>query len=145
MIKGTFRVNKVFYRVSTIFQAVLLIAAFGIQEFSMKKMGMMRYVVFMNQKWEAQYPITVLQYFSTAFLGILSVSIILYALKKKRSYAICKKILFMLIVAVMLTLVFIFFTLVYSIESYRSYYFISLILGMIVLIQDLKTIVYLNR
>lgn len=137
--------RKVFYWVSTILQMLLFIVAFGIQEFSMKRMGMMRHVVYMNHQWEAQYPIEVLRYNSIAVLAVLSVIVILYALRKKRNYSFSKRTLLMIIAEVIFTLVFAFFTLVYSTESYRSYYFVSLILGVIALIQNLKTIVQLKR
>lgn len=137
--------KKVIYWVSTILQVFLLIAAFGIQEFSMKKMGMMRYVVYINHQWEAQYPIATLRYAAIAFLAVVSVIIILYALIKKGNYTMGKRALSMLTVEVILTLAFIFFTLSNSTENYRSYYFISLALGITALIQNIKVIVYLKR
>lgn len=136
--------KKVFYWIFTIFQVVFLITACGIQFFSMKKMGMMRYVVYINRTWEAQYPVPALQYAAIAFLVSFSIIILLYVKIKKDIY-IDKKALSMLIMEVIITLVFAIFTLVYSTESYRSYYFISLILGIIALIQNIKILVYLKR
>ena len=60
--------KKVFYWIASVLQVLLLVSAFGIQYFSMNKMGMMRYVVFMNHKWEEQYPIASLQYAAVALL-----------------------------------------------------------------------------
>lgn len=137
--------KKAFYWVSTILQVVFLIAACGIQFFSMKKMGMMRYVVYINHVWEDQYPIPALQYAAIAFLVLFSVIILLYVKIKKSNYTMGKKVLSMLIMEVIITLAFVFFTLAYSTESYRSYYFISLILAIITLIQDIKILVYLKR
>jgi hypothetical protein len=134
--------KKIFYWVSTILQVILLITACGIQFFSMKKMGMMRYVVFINHEWEAQYPIAAIQYAAIAFLIILSVVIISYVKTKKGNYIMDKKVLPMLIVEVIITLIFVFFTLAYSTESYRSYYFTSMILAITALIQGIKIFVY---
>lgn len=137
--------KKAFYWVSTILQVIFLITACGIQFFSVKKMGMMRYVVYINHTWEAKYPIPALQYAAIAFLVLFSVIILLYVKTKKSDYNIGKKVLSMLVMEVIITLAFVFFTLAYSTESYRSYYFISLILAIITLIQDIKILVYLKR
>jgi hypothetical protein len=136
--------KKIFYWIATILQMIFLIAACGIQFFSMKKMGMMRYVVYMNHTWEAQYPIPALKYAIITFLVVLSAIILLYV-KIKRDIYIDKKVLSMLIMEVIITFAFAFFTLAYSTESYRAYYFISLILAIITLIQNIKILVYLKR
>ncbi|OAA91636.1 hypothetical protein [Clostridium ljungdahlii] len=137
--------KKIFYWVSTILQVIFLITACGIQFFSMKKMGMMRYVVYINHTWEAQYPIATLKYAAIAFLVVLCVIILLHAKIKRGKYINNKKALPMLIMEVIMTLAFVIFILAYSTESYLSYYFISLILVIIVLIQDIKILVYLKR
>jgi hypothetical protein len=135
--------KKIFYCVSTILQALFLIAAYGIQYFSMKRMGMMRYVVFLNHEWEAHYPITALKYAAIAFLIILCAAIILRVITKKNNYIIDKKTLLMLIADIILTLVFVLFTLIFSTENYRSYYFTSLILAIAALIQHTKILLTL--
>lgn len=136
--------KKAFYWISTILQMIFLITAFGIQFFSMKKMGMMRYVIYINYEWEAQYPIAALRYAATAFLVVLAVIIITYLRIKKGNYIIGKKALPMLIVQIIITLAFVFFTFAYSTESYRSYYFTSMILAITAFIQDIKILVYLK-
>lgn len=137
--------KKLLFWVFTILQVLLLIAAYGIQFFSMKRMGMMRYVVFINNEWEAQYPIALLQYAAMAFLVLLSVAIILYVKTKRDNYFKSKKFSSMLVINIVLTLAFVIFTLAYSTKSYRSYYFTSLILAVTTLIQDIKVLLYLRR
>ena len=137
--------KEAFYWVSTGIQVIFLITAGVIQFFSMRKMGMMRYVVYINHTWEEQYPIPKLQYALIGFLVVLSVITILYAKIKRGSHIISKKVLSMIIMGVIITLAFVFFILAYSTESYRSYYFISLILVIIALMQDIKILVYLKR
>jgi uncharacterized membrane protein YoaK (UPF0700 family) len=122
--------KKIFYWAATILQVLFFIAAYGIQFFSMKRMGMMRYVVFINREWEAQYPITTLKYSAIVFLVVLCAAGVLYKKTKKN--------LPMLIAGILITLIFVFFTLVFSTENYRSYYFTSLILAFIALIQQIK-------
>jgi len=137
--------KKVFYWVSTTLQALFLIVAFGIQWFSMKKMGMRRYIAYINREWEAQYPVEAIRYMAIVFLIILAIAAILYAIIRKGSCFTDKKALSILLSEVIITFAFVFFTLSYSTDSYRSYYFTSLILGIVALIQDIKVIVYLKR
>lgn len=137
--------KKAFYRVSTILQVLFLVTAFGIQWFSVKKMGMMRYVVYINRQWEAQYPITAIRNIAIAFLALFLITVTLYVLIKKGQNIFRKKELSMLITGVVATLAFTFFTLLYSTETYRSYYFTALILAIIALIQNIKILVYLQK
>lgn len=133
-----------FFLVFTILQVLLLVAAYGIQFFSMKKMGMMRYVLFINKEWQSQYPISLLQWVSISFLVLLFVAIILYAKVNRGNYFKSKKFLSMLIIDTILTFSYVIFTLTYSTESYRSYYFTTLILAITTLMQHIKILVYLK-
>ena len=129
-------IKKLFYWIFSVLQVLLLISAYAIQYFSMKKMGMMRYVVFKNHSWENQYPIGAIQYIVIALLVVLAViSILLYV---RRKYTLYKSTLRMILAQVIITLIFVFFTVTYSTESYRSYYFISIILAIITVIQAIK-------
>ncbi len=130
--------KKVFYWIASVLQVLLLVSAFGIQYFSMNKMGMMRYVVFMNHKWEEQYPIASLQYAAVALL-------VAFAAAAYLKYAKIKTALPMIVMQAVTTLVFVVFTLGFSTESFRSYYFISLILAIVALIQGIKVLMYSKR
>jgi len=131
-------IKKLFYWIFSVLQVLLMISAYAIQYFSVKKMGMMRYVVFKNNSWENKYPIVAIQYSVIALLVALAViSILLYV---RRKYTLGKSALRMILAQVIITLVFVFFTVTYSTESYRSYYFISLILAVITLIQAIKVL-----
>lgn len=135
--------KKVIYCLSTILQVLLLIAAYAIQYFSMKKMGMMRYVVYLNHEWEAKYPINSIKYAAIIFLIIFCITVILYVKTKKRNYMMSKRNLLMLIANIIITLIFVLLTLILSTENYRSYYFTSLILAIIALIQNIKILLIL--
>lgn len=137
--------KKAFYLSLTVLQAIFLIAAFGIQLFSMKKMGMMRYIVYISRQWEAQYPISAIRLMAIALVILLFIIIFICVLTKKDRYITGKKALLMLTAEAVSTFAFIFFALSYSTENYRSYYFTGLILAAIALIQDVKILVYLKR
>lgn len=132
--------KKIFYWLFTVLQVLFLFAAYGIQYFSMKRMGMMRYVVFKNHEWEGQYLVTSLKYASVAVLAILCIiSIIILCVKTdKFNHVRGKKALLESIVDIFITIIFIAFTLTFSPESYRSYYFSSMILAIVTLIQHIK-------
>jgi len=135
--------KKFFYLAATTLQALFLISAYMIQYFSMKKMGMMRYVVYKNQVWQKQYPIVILEHTAIAFLVLLAaICFIIYF--KKGSNTCGKMALPMLSAQVLLTALFVFFTVAYSSSSYRSYYFICMILALTALIQGVKVILYLK-
>lgn len=136
--------KKFFFLVLTIFQVLLLITAYGIQFFSMKRMGMMRYVLFINKEWQNKYPISLLQYASISILVLLFVAIILYVKVKRGNYFKSKKFLSMLAIDTILTFSYVIFTLAYSTKSYRSYYFTIIILAVTALIQHIKIILYLK-
>ena len=130
--------KKIFYWTSTILQVIFLIGIYGIQYFSVKRMGMMRYVVFKNNQWESNYPITTLKYGAIVLLVILCITAILYIKNKKSNYSMDKKTLPMLIAGILITIIFVLFTLIFSTENYISYYFTVIILGIIGLIQYIK-------
>jgi hypothetical protein len=130
--------KTVFYWISSVLQVLLLVSAFGIQYFSTNKMGMMRYVVFTNHKLEEQYPIAMLQYIAIAVL-------VAFAAVAYLKYAKIKTAFPLIVLQAVTTLMFAVFTLAFSAESFRSYYFISLILAIIALIQGIKVLVYLKR
>lgn len=137
--------KRAFYWGSAVLQVFLLLTAFGVQWFSVKKMGMMRYVVYISRQWEIQYPIAALRNSVIAFLGFLLVIIALYALVKKDRHTAGKKFIAMTAAGVIATLAFVFFSLLYSTEVFRSYYFICLALAAVALLQDIKIIVCLQK
>jgi hypothetical protein len=131
---------RVFGWMLTAVQVLLMITAYGVQTYSMKKMGVMRHIVFLNHQWETKYPIIALKYAAITILSVITVIIIIYIVFKSYN----KKVMSMLLVGVIVTLVFIFFTVFYSPDSYRSYYFMSIALGVTALLQYLKTIMHLK-
>lgn len=138
--------QKIFFWIATVLQILFLVLAYGIQIFSMKKMGVMRYVVSINHKWEELYSIHILQYIIIGILTLLAIINIMKIIRMKKDGSVLGKMtLPMAIMLLIITTAFILFTLAFSTESYRSYYFISLILAIVTLIQNLKIFVYLKK
>ncbi|MCH4890295.1 hypothetical protein EZV73_22120 [Acidaminobacter sp. JC074] len=118
-------------------QVLLLIGAYLVQDFSMKRMGMMRHVMFTNQKWEKSYPVETIISVSVAISIILLVIVVYKHIKRKSYYQLIET----LVVSGGAT----GFVLLNSTESFRSYYFICLILALSILIQYVKQIIDIKK
>ncbi len=134
--------KKLFYWLITSIQFILLVSAYAVQYFSMRKMGMMRYLVYKNQLWQSQYPITLFRYAAVTILIILALICIMLYYKKMRTTG--KRMLLDVSASVVLTIIFVFFTLASSPSGYRAYYLICILLALAALIQDMKSIICLT-
>lgn len=147
------------YNLLSIFQIVVLVAAFALQEWSVKSIGLMRYLVYLNQKWEAALPMDTLQSAAIALLFALAVSQFMNAwkqmkekeaaaasLKKKQVHALIgqlkRKMRFLFLQMTILTLCLVFVILIYNPESYRAYYILSLALLAAALLQSIRIYIF---
>jgi len=138
--------KKIVYHSATILQFFLLLTAYVIQTLSMKKMGVMRFIVYMNHTWNNSYPIDKFQHIMISILAILTVIILIIFFKRNRNGTVLDKVaLRMVVLLTIITPVSVLFTIGFSTADYRSYYFISFILAMVTLIQDIKILVYLRK
>lgn len=134
--------KKIIYMILTVFQGLFLIGAYAVQDYSMKRMGMMRHVIFYNRQWESEYAIKTLQNIAILSFVLMTLLIIFFVLKRKSSY---KGIwhYYRMVETVLVTSMVIGFILLKSTEVLRAYYFICLILLAIMGIQYLKQLLYL--
>ena len=131
--------KKVFYIMTTIVEILLLIGAYMVNYFAHKKMGMARHVIHKNYVWENTYPITNIKYGAIIALIILMLLVLILYIKRK---SMLKKIVtIMCITMVIFVLCFTGFVLVYSAEEIRAFYYISLMIGVMTLIQIFKTFI----
>ena len=131
------KMNKVFYVIAAILQIILLAGIYVVNYFTQKKMGMIRYVIYKNGVFEKSYPIEKLQYISIIVFIILMILVLGFYIKRKSK--LNKSVLNMNIVMIVLTSAYAGFTLLYSTEDFRAFYFMSLMLGVATLIQIIKT------
>ncbi len=124
-------------RAATGIQFLLLIGGIAVQEFSMKRMGMMRHIMFLNQEWESQLPLEAIKYGITVLMILLfaAVTVHFLAVEKKKTHP---KIEILWLSTGVVTLASILFSKLYSAESYRAYYIMGLALAIIALIQNMK-------
>ena len=131
--------NKIFYIVATLLEVSLLIGAYVVNYFTHKKMGMLRHVVYKNSFWEDKYPIVQIEYISIVLLVILM--ILVFTLYAKRKAKLKNSVLIMNIAMVVLVVFYTGFTLLYSTEELRAFYYMSLMLGVATFIQVIKSFI----
>lgn len=131
--------KKILYIFTTVIEALILIGAYMVNYFTHKKMGMLRHVIHKNYVWENTYPIATIQYISVIIMIVLMLLVLTLYIKRK--YMLKKIVTIMNVVMVILVLFFIGFTFVYSAEEVRAFYYISTMLGVVTLIQIIKTFI----
>lgn len=136
--------NKIVNHILSFLQLIILAIVFLVQYFSTRKMGMMRHVVYTNQKWEVNYPIATYELGAIAVVAIIALIVgikLFVKLKSENKDAIWMKI-FALQMAV--SIIYIGFSLIYSTEQIRSYYYINIGLLLTVFFQTMKSCIYLK-
>ena len=136
--------NKIVNHILSFLQLIILAIVFLVQYFSTRKMGMMRHVVYTNQKWEANYPIATNELGAIAVVAIIALIVgikLFVKLKSENKDAMWMKI-FALQMAV--SIIYIGFSLIYSTEQIRSYYYINIGLLLTVFFQTMKSCIYLK-
>lgn len=131
--------KKIFYILTNILQLLMLVGAYMVNYFTHTKMGMLRHVVHKNYVWEQKYPIATIKY--VAIISIVILMLIVLILYLKRKPMLEKVVTVMSITMIVFVLIFSAFTLIYSSEEVRAFYYISSILGVIALIQIIKTFI----
>ncbi|WP_417203348.1 hypothetical protein [Acetoanaerobium sticklandii] len=135
--------NKIVNHILSFLQLIILAIVFLVQYFSTRKMGMMRHVVYTNQKWEVNYPIDTYELGAIAVVGIIALIVgikLFVKLKSENKDAMWMRI-FALQMAV--SIIYIGFSLIYSTEQIRSYYYINIGLLLTVFLQTMKSCLYI--
>lgn len=133
------KAKKIFYILTTILEILLLIGAYMVNYFTHKKMGMLRHVIHKNYVWEDKYPMINIQYATIITLIILMLLVLILYMKRKSMLE--KIVTIMSITMIIFVLSFTGFILIYSTEEIRAFYYISFILGLMTLIQIIKTFI----
>ncbi|WP_455055662.1 hypothetical protein [Merdimonas faecis] len=129
--------KKLGYVLMVLLEAAALAGAYIINYFTNKKMGMARWVIYKNQGWERDYPMDTLKMAVMAVLILLTILVFLFFLKRKREAG--KLLISMNVVMILLTLLYVSYTVISSRETMRAYYFLSLLFGIAAAVQILKT------
>ncbi|MBU5428071.1 hypothetical protein KQI41_16890 [Tissierella pigra] len=122
----------------SILETLTLIGAYSAHYFTKTRMGMLRHVVYLNGKWEKNFPISTIKWIAICIIIVLVIFIFLDFFKRDKRYR--AKILVMLWTMVTngWTLYFLF---AYGTERNRAYYILSICFILMTLFQN---IIYFN-
>lgn len=130
--------RKKLYWTLTSFQVITLIAVIAAQVFSMKRMGMMRYVLFLNGEWEANLPLDLIKACVLGIIAILFIEILSGRLKTRKVKPLQNDEILELSIGGALVLLFGVFTGLFTTASFRAYYILSAGVGLAALLQNIK-------
>lgn len=134
--------KKLGYIFITFIETILLIGSFAFYYFAKKRMGMARYVIYKNQKFEMDYPVEAIRYILLFTILILTIFTIVLYLKNIEKGTIPK---ITIIATLTIVLFFLAFTVSQSKETVRAYYFIGLFTALVSILQIGKSICIIKR
>lgn len=128
--------RKVGYLFLTLVELFLLIGGYLIQYFTKKKMGMARYVIYKNQRWERDYPLESWKTFVLLLIVLLTVAVVIFYIIRRNK--LTKMTSMVNGGMVVMTVFYTVFTAMNSIKTLRAFYFISPILALVAIVQIIK-------
>lgn len=134
--------KKVLYGFSLLLELLLLGGTYIVYYFSVKRMGMARHVIFLNQTWEKKYPVPTLILGAMLLVGGLAlVNLIIYL--KKRPFG--RKLPGVeLATSLVIAGGFVGFGLGFNTTEVRAYYMILILLFLAALVQQIRTMTVLS-
>lgn len=130
--------KKFLYLIVTLLEVAILAGTYVVNYFTVKKLGMVRWVNAKGLSWEKNYPIPVIKGAVIIILLLFVFFIICLFLKKRNSL---KKINYCMVAAtVVLTIFSIGYLIFSSFTSMRAYYLISMMFVAATVLQLLKTV-----
>lgn len=128
--------RKVGYLFLTLVELFLLLGGYLIQYFTKKKMGMARYVIYKNQRWERDYPIESWKTSVLLLIVLLTVAVVIfYIIRRNKLMKMTSMVNGGMVV---MTVFYTVFTAMNSIKTLRAFYFISPILALVAIVQIIK-------
>ncbi len=132
-------VKRIFYVLACILEIALIVGAYVFNYFTVRKMGMLRYVIFQNTKLEQNYPVFWIRLIVIAVLAIVAVLNIALFMKQKKKMT--RLVSLMILVMVILVSVTVLFSALSSVDVRKAYYFIFAMFAAATLVQEIKTLV----
>lgn len=133
----TKRQNKVYY-ISMVFCGILevlaLIGAYAANYYTKTRMGMLRHVVYLNNKWEKALPITSIKWIAICIIIAL---VILVYLRYRKQNNHGKVIAAAALLTITISSWTVYFMLYYSTARNRAYYILSVCFMLAVVFQNI--------
>ncbi|MFV0361627.1 MAG: hypothetical protein ACK5LL_00850 [Suipraeoptans sp.] len=115
--------KKIIYTIMSIIEVCLLVGAYIVHYYTVRRMGMLRHVIYINQKIESSYPVSVIRIIVVVFFVITTALILLLFIKNRKKYP--KVLLWINTQMLITTIITLVFVLSFSTEVLRAYYLIS--------------------
>lgn len=134
--------KKVLYWIVNVLEVALLAGAALINYYTPRKMGMFRFVGYKNMMWEERYNLQAMKSMAMIVIFILAIiTVAMYFIKSRNAKPL------MVIFTVLLTVVYVLFSMFNTVDTYKAFYFMSPMIGLAALLQILKTLIsiLLNR
>ncbi len=131
--------KKIIYSIVTILELAFLAGAYIVNYFTVKKLGMNRWVNARCLKWEKMYPIFGIKV--VVILLLLALTVLVVRLYWKKRKEVKRRVGFMTVMTIVLSFVCIGFVLFKSFAVMRAYYFISMMFAVAAFLQIIKTLV----
>ncbi len=128
--------KRLLYILLDLLTAAFLIGAYVIQYFAKRKLGMLRWMNYQNMQFQKNASYGLLKYITVLAALVLIVLIILGYKKKKEMMG--KSDLLMMVTMSILELVYLYVTLLLSVEKMVSYYLLMPLVGASVLMQIIR-------
>lgn len=128
--------RKVGYLFLTLVELFLLLGGYLIQYFTKKKMGMARYVIYKNQRWERDYPLESWKTSVLLLIVLLTVAVVIFYIIRRNK--LTKMTSMVNGGMVVMTVFYTVFIAMNSIKTLRAFYFISPILALVAIVQIIK-------
>lgn len=136
--------KKILYIGLTLIQMALAFGGYLIQDYSMKRMGMMRHVVVQNRTWEKAYSIDQMRMVAMGVLVLMSLVVVLVQVRRNiQSFQGLR--LYRSLETLVMTAGVVGFIYKYTTQDYRSYYYLCLVFVVIMGLQYLKQATCLRR
>ena len=133
------KTKKILYFIVTLLEILFLAGTYIVNYFTVKKLGMTRWVNFRVMKWEEAYPIFWIKIIIILLLIICTVFVFWLYLKRRKTLK--KLVGAMAIVMCVMSVISIGYILFSSVEKMRAYYLICMMLVAVAVLQLVKTIV----
>lgn len=137
--------NKKLYTLISMLQIMMVLTCYIIEYYARNKMGVMRHVLYINQKWQSMYNVRLIELIINVMLVFVS-----WTITTVQKNTINRNIKLGLGNSLLLELTAVFcsyllYAAFFRVENLTSYYFVGMVLLGIVVIEILKYLYYLNQ
>lgn len=132
MIKRQNRKYIIGASICVFLEVTLMLAAYAINFYTKTRLGMLRHMVYLNGKWQAQYPIEKIKYLLVALLVILLIGLLFSLIRNKTKSMLLH---WSAIVSLLFSTWTLYFLLFNSTDTYKAYYALSVCFVLITILQ----------